>query len=450
MENAAGSEVGRRTLLKVTWRLIPFMFLLYIVAFLDRVNVGFAALQMNEDLGFSDAVYGLGAGIFFIGYFIFEIPSNLIMERIGARIWIARIMITWGIISAAMFLVTGPVSFYVLRFLLGVAEAGFFPGMILYLTYWFPARERARRVALFMTAIPLAGVIGSPVSGALLELDGFAGLQGWQLMFLAEGIPAVILGIVVLFYMDDGPRHANWLNQDERDWLKDALDRENRIKADHGEYTTRQALSNGRVWILSFVYFGVVTSVYGVSLWLPQIVEDFSGFNPLAVGFLSAIPYLVATVGMVLFARHSDATGERRWHVAIPAFIATVGLILTGLVGTSTVLQMLALTIASLGIYSTLATFWSLPTAFLSGTAAAAGIALVNSVGNLGGFVGPYAVGYLSDTTGSTYGGMLFLAVLILLAGLLAVLAVRHERALEEVEEVIEPVSSTTGNPASN
>ncbi len=330
------AEVGRRTLSKVTLRLIPFMFLLYIVAFLDRVNVGFAALQMNEDLGFSDAVYGLGAGIFFIGYFIFEIPSNLIMEKVGARVWIARIMITWGIISAAMFLVTGPVSFYALRFLLGVAEAGFFPGMILYLTYWFPARERARRVALFMTAIPLAGVIGSPISGALLQADGFAGLRGWQIMFLAEGIPAIILGVVVLFYMTDGPRQATWLEQDERDWLKDSLDRENRIKVEHGEYTTRQALSNGKVWILSFVYFGVVTSVYGVSLWLPQIVEDFSGLGPLDVGFLSAIPYLVATVGMVLFARRSDATGERRWHVAIPAFIAAMGLVLTGLVGTST------------------------------------------------------------------------------------------------------------------
>ena len=444
MDGAVDSaEVGRRALAKATWRLIPFMFLLYIVAYLDRVNVGFAALQMNEDLGLSDAVYGLGAGIFFIGYFIFEVPSNLILERVGARVWIARIMITWGVISAAMFLVTGPYSYYALRFLLGVAEAGFFPGMILYLTYWFPARERARRVALFMAAIPLAGVIGSPLSGLLLELDGLAGLRGWQVLFLAEGIPAVILGVIVLFYMTDGPEHAGWLRPEERGWLRDALARENRIKADQGEYTTRQALTNGRVWVLSLVYFGVVTSLYGVSLWLPLIIEEFSGLGPVAVGLLGAIPYLVATIGMVLFARRSDATGERRWHVAIAAFIATAGLVLTGLVGDSVALQMLALTIASLGIYSTLATFWSLPTAFLSGTAAAAGIALVNSVGNLGGFVGPYAVGFLSERTGSTYSGMLFLAVLILLAGLLTVLAVRHERALEEVEDVIGPVSGT-------
>jgi ACS family tartrate transporter-like MFS transporter len=434
--------VGQTTLAKVTRRLIPFMFVLYIVAFVDRVNVGFAALQMNKDLGFSDAVYGFGAGIFFIGYFLFEVPSNLILERVGARVWIARIMITWGIISAAMFLVQGPISFYVLRFLLGFAEAGFFPGMILYLTYWFPARERARRVALFMTAIPIAGVVGSPISGALLTLDGLAGLAGWQIMFLAEGIPAVILGFVVLFYMTDRPEEAGWLEPEERDWLRDALQRENRIKSNHGEYTTRQALTNGKVWLLAAIYFGVVTSVYGVSLWLPLIIEDLSGFGAIAVGLLGAIPYIAGAIGMVLFARHSDATGERRWHVAIAAFVATVGLVLTGATS-SPVMEMAALTLAALGIYSTLATFWSLPTAFLSGTAAAAGIALINSFGNLGGFVGPYVVGYLSDATGSYYAGLLLLGALILIAGLLA-LVVQHERSLEEVEEVIDP----TGTPA--
>jgi MFS transporter, ACS family, tartrate transporter len=442
VESAAGSEVGRRTLRKVTWRLIPFMFLLYIVAYLDRVNVGFAALQMNKDLGLSDAVYGLGAGIFFIGYFLFEIPSNLILERVGARIWIARIMLTWGVISAAMMFVTGPVSFYVLRFLLGLAEAGFFPGMILYLTYWFPARERARRVAGFMAAIPFAGIIGSPLSGWLLTLDGFAGLRGWQILFLIEGIPAVILGIVVLFYMTDRPEHAGWLDSEERGWLRDALGRENRIKADHGEYTTRQAMTDGKVWLLAFVYFGVVTSVYGVSLWLPLIIEDFSGLGDLLVGLLGALPYIAGAIGMVLFARHSDATGERRWHVAVATFIATVGLVLTGATGSPT-FEMVALIIAALGIYSSLATFWSLPTAFLSGTAAAAGIALINSVGNLGGFVGPYAVGYIKGATGSFYAGLLFLAALILLAGL-AALFVRHERSLEEVEEVVTPTTGTT------
>lgn len=385
VDGAVGDGVGRATLRKVALRLIPFMFLLYVVSFLDRVNVSFAALQMNEDLGFSDAVYGLGAGIFFIGYFLFEVPSNLILERVGARIWIARIMISWGVISAAMFLVTGPVSFYVLRFLLGVAEAGFFPGMILYLTYWFPARERARAVALFMTAVPIAGVIGSPLSGWLLTLDGFAGLAGWQIMFLAEGIPAILLGIVVLRYLPDGPDDAGWLEPGERGWLRDALERENRIKSDRGEYTTRQALLNGRVWLLALVYFGVVVCLYGFGLWLPLIIEDFSGLGEFGVGLLGAIPYFVAAFGMVPFARHSDRTGERRWHVAIPAFIAAAGLVLTGLVGASSALQMVMLTVGALGIYSCLGTFWSLPTAFLSNTAAAAGIALINSVGNLAG-----------------------------------------------------------------
>jgi MFS transporter, ACS family, tartrate transporter len=360
------------------------------------------------------------------------------------RIWIARIMITWGIISSAMFLVGGETSFYILRFLLDVAEAGFFPGMILYLTYWFPARERARRVALFMTAIPISGVFGSPLSGALLTLDGFAGLEGWQIMFLAEGIPAVLLGIVVLRFLPNGPDEAGWLEPEERTWLRRALERENRIKSEHGEYTTRQALTNGKVWLLSAIYFGVVTSVYGVSLWLPLIIDDFSGFGTFAVGLLSAIPYLAGAVGMVIFARHSDATGERRWHVAVAAFIATVGLVLTGATA-SPVVEMAVLTLAALGIYSTLATFWLLPTAFLSGTAAAAGIALINSVGNLGGFVGPYVVGFLSDSTGSFYAGLLLLAALILVAGLLA-LAVRHERRLEEVEDVITPI---TGTPTS-
>ena len=429
------SVVGRATLAKVTRHLIPLMFVLYVVAFLDRVNVGFAALQMNEDLGFSEVVYGLGAGIFFIGYFLFEVPSNLILERIGARAWIARIMITWGIVSMAMFLVQGPVSFYILRFLLGVAEAGFFPGMILYLTYWFPARERARAVALFMTAVPIAGVIGSPLSGALLTLDGLAGLAGWQILFLAEGLPAVILGFAVLFYLANGPNDARWLEPEERRWLREALERENRIKANHGRYTTRQVLTNGKVWLLCAIYFGVVTSLYGISLWLPLIIENFSGFGEFAIGLLGAIPYAAAAVGMVVFARHSDATGERRWHVAVAAFIGTAGLVLTGLVGTVSVLQMAALALAALGIYSTLATFWSLPTAFLSGTAAAAGIALINSFGNLGGFVGPYMVGYLSDRTGTFYTGLLLLATLILVAGILT-RAVRHERVLEETPRV--------------
>lgn len=440
MDEAA---VGRSALTKAWRRLIPFLFLLYIVAFLDRVNVGFAALQMNEDLGFSDAVYGLGAGIFFVGYFVFEVPSNLILERVGARVWIARIMITWGVVSAATMFVSGPASFYALRFVLGVAEAGFFPGVILYLTYWFPARQRAKTVAMFMTAVAMAGVVGGPVSGALLGLDGLAGLAGWQIMFLVEGVPAVVLGLVVLTYLPDRPSEARWLEPDESRWLENVLEQENKIKTAHREYTIREVLLNGRVWILCGVYFGVVTSLYGISFWLPTIIEEFSGSNELFVGLLSAIPYVAATVGMVVFAWHSDNTGERRWHVAVPASLAAVGLVLTGLVGDSAVLQMLVLTLGSLGIYGCLGTFWTLPAAFLSGTAAAAGIALINSVGNVGGFVGPYAIGYIRDATGGNYGGMLVLAALILSAGLL-VLAVRHDNRLERAAEP----ASAAGTPA--
>ncbi len=427
--------MGRGALKKVTRRLIPFMFVLYVVSFLDRINVSYAELQMGEDLGLSGAVYGFGAGIFFIGYFIFEIPSNLILERVGAKVWIARIMISWGVISAAMFLVTGPISFYVLRFLLGVAEAGFFPGMILYLTYFFPARERARAVALFMTAVAIAGVIGSPLSGFLLTLDGLAGLQGWQIMFLAEGVPAVLLGLAVLWYLPNGPDDARWLEPAERDWLRDTLQREDRVKAERGEQTTRQALTNGRVWLLALVYFGIVMGLYGLSFWLPRIIQDFSGYGDFVVGLLGAIPFAAAAICMVLFARHSDRTGERRWHVAIPALLGAAGLVLTGLVGTSPVLQMAALTLAALGIHSCLGTFWTLPTRFLGSTAAAAGITLVNSVGNLGGFAGPYAVGFIADRTGSSYGGMLLLAAMLLLAGLLVFVS-RQEQETEQVEEI--------------
>lgn len=436
MESSDTAGIGQGTLAKATRRLVPFLFVMYVVAYLDRVNIGYAALQMNEDLGLSASVYGLGAGIFFIGYFIFEVPSNLILERVGARVWIARIMFTWGIISAAMMFVTGPVSFYVLRFLLGVAEAGLFPGVILYLTYWFPARERAKAVALFMAAIPIAGVIGSPLSGLLLSYgDGFLGLAGWQFMFLAEGIPSVLLSFAVLKYLPNGPDNARWLTLEERGWLQATLRREDRIKSNHGERTMRRAFGNGKVWLLSFVYFLLAMSIYGITLWLPLIIEDFSGLGVLAVGFLGAIPYIAAAVGMVLFARHSDATGERRLHCAAAAFIATVGFVLTGLVGTSPILQLAALTIAAVGILSVFATFWSLPTAFLSGTAAAAGLAIINSVGNLGGFAGPYAVGQIRDATDSFYGGLLCLAAASFVAGLV-VLALRHQSGQEEVEEM--------------
>jgi ACS family tartrate transporter-like MFS transporter len=405
---------------KVRWRLIPFLFVLYIVAYIDRVNVGFAALQMNQDLGLSASVFGLGAGVFFIGYFLFEVPSNVIMVRVGARRWIARIMISWGLLSAAMMFTRGPISFYVLRFLLGSAEAGFFPGMILYLTYWFPERERARAVALFMTANALAGVVGGPLSGALLSAHGIAGLAGWQWLFLLEGLPAIALGFVVLRYLPNGPHEARWLSGDERNWLQRCLAAEHTAHA-HDGLTVLQVISSGRVWMFSFLYFMLVIALYSISFWLPQILKQLSGRSDLVVGVSSAFPYVVAAIGMVWIGRHSDQTRERRWHVAIPALIGAAGLLLS----TATVdpvLSLMAIAIAALGIWGSLGPFWAMPTSVLTGTSAAAGIAWINSVGNLGGFVGPYGVGLIRDATNHFGAAMATLALCLVIAAVLALL----------------------------
>jgi ACS family tartrate transporter-like MFS transporter len=409
----------RVLLAKIRWRLIPFMFVLYIVSYLDRVNVGFAALQMNSDLGLSASIYGLGAGVFFIGYFLFEVPSNLIMQRVGARPWIARIMMTWGIVSAAMMFTQGPSSFFVLRFLLGLAEAGFFPGMILYLTYWFPERERARTVALFMTANALAGVVGGPLSGVLLTMHGLAGLAGWQWLFLLEGIPAVLLGVAVLWYLPNGPHDASWLSADERSWLQYRLASE---FAAHDGRSVLQVLFSGRVWAFSLLYFTLVVALYSVSFWLPQILKRLSGSSDLVVGIVSALPYIVAAIGMVWIGRHSDRHNERRWHVAVPALLAASGLLLSAF-AQSPVLAFSAVSIAALGIWGALGPFWAMPTAVLRGSGAAAGIAWINSVGNLGGFVGPYGVGYLKDLTGGFGAALGALAVSLVTAAAIALLA---------------------------
>jgi ACS family tartrate transporter-like MFS transporter len=404
---------------RVTRRLIPFLFVLYVVAYLDRINVGFAALQMKADLGFGDAVYGLGAGIFFVGYFLFEVPSNLILERVGARTWIARIMISWGVISSATMFVRDPTGFYLLRFGLGVAEAGFFPGMIHYLSWWFPARERARAVALFMTATAMAGVIGGPVSGALLELDGFAGLAGWQWLFLLEGLPAVGLGLVVLRTLTDRPEQARWLAPAEREWLAGQLAAEREAIRRAHRVGTLGALVHGRVWSLSLLYFLLVLGLYGVSLWLPQLVASLGRMSDFAVGALSAVPYLAACAGMVLVGGHSDRSGERRWHLAGPALCGALGLALAA--GAEAPAPALAgLSLAALGIWSGLGPFWTLSGAFLTGEAAAGGIALINSVGNLGGFVGPTLLGYLCESTGGFGAGLLALAAALLAAAALA------------------------------
>ena len=402
---------------KVGWRLIPFLLLCYVVSYLDRVNVGFAKLQMLQDLQFSETVYGLGAGIFFLGYFLFEVPSNVILHRVGARIWIARIMVTWGLISAGMMFVTSATSFYVLRFLLGVAEAGFFPGIILYLTYWYPAERRARMTALFMSAIALSGVIGGPLSGWIMHsFGGVAGLKDWQWLFVLEGLPSVLIGIATFFYLDDRIDHAKWLTAEEKALLERNIVVENASKPD---LSIKAVFADPRVWLMSLIYFSFVMGLYGVSFWLPTIIKATGVKDTLQIGLLTAIPYGCAVVAMILVSRSADRTRERRWHIAVPALLGAVGLVLSVLWGQSTVLAMAALTLATMGILTTLPLFWSLPTSFLAGAGAAAGIALINSLGNLAGFVSPFAVGWLKDMTQSTNAGMYLLAVSLVLGAML-------------------------------
>jgi len=409
-------EIEEVVVRKLTWRLVPFLFLLYIVAYLDRINVGFAALQMREQLALTDAVYGLGAGMFFAGYFFFQVPSNLALQRIGARRWIALLMTLWGVISSSMLLVSGPRSFYLLRFLLGAAEAGFFPGVILYLKNWFPAQARARTVARFMTAGPLSGVVGGPLSGALLGLHLKFGLSGWQWMFLMEGIPAILLGAVTLTYLIDRPEEAPWLHSEERDWLIENLRREREQVSSWASTGVFSAFRNPQVWMLALVYFGLNTVSYGVSLWLPTLIHSVSGVGNFTIGLLSAIPYLAAAVAMVLVGLHSDRKHERRWHTALPAFTGALALI-GAAYSTSVAPAILAISIATLGVFSMLGPFWAMPTSLLSGTAAAAGIAFINSVGNLGGFVGPYVIGLVRTSTGQFKGGLLLVGAALATSG---------------------------------
>ena len=402
---------------KVGWRLIPFLLLCYIVSYLDRVNVGFAKLEMLQDLGLSDTVYGLGAGIFFIGYFLFEVPSNVILHRIGARIWIARIMLSWGVISAAMMFVSSATSFYVVRFLLGAAEAGFFPGVILDLTYWYPAERRGRMTALFMTAVALSGVIGGPLSGWIMHnLGGVSGLKAWQWLFVLEGVPSVILGIITFFYLDDRIERAKWLTADEKALLARNIAADNAGKQD---LRVGRVFGTPRVWLMCLIYFSFVMGLYGVGFWLPTIIKATGVKDVLQIGLLSAIPFAFAAVAMVLVARRSDQHRERRWHIAVPAVVGAVGLTVTAVWAHNTVIAMVGLTLATMGILTTFPLFWSLPTAFLAGTGAAAGIALINSVGNLAGFFGPSVVGWLKDMTHSTNAGIYLLAGSLVLGALL-------------------------------
>ena len=423
------ADLEQRTMAKVSARLVPFLMLCYFVAYLDRVNVGFAGLTMRKDLALSNAAFGLASGIFFLSYFVFEVPSNLFLHRFGARKWIARIMLTWGLVSGADAFVQGEYSFYLVRLLLGAAEAGFFPGIIFFLTLWFPGVYRGRIVAWFMAAIPASSVIGAPVSSLLLYLDGVGGLKGWQWLFVVEAVPALILSVVVFFYLTDRPADATWLAPDERRWLSDRLAAEERQRMAAEHISVGQALRDWRVLTLALVYFGGVATNYGIGFWLPQIVQSFGGLSKFQIGLITAIPYAVGTVTMVLWGRHSDRRMERKLHVAIPLAVAAVGIALAGLVS-DPLIKMVLLSIAGFGVFANLPVFWTLPAAFLSGAGAAAGIAIINALGNLAGFVGPYAMGWIKDSTGSFGGGLLLIAALALI-GCIAVLLLRHDTRLE-------------------
>ena len=411
---------------KVFRRVVPFIMICYVVAYLDRINVGFAKLQMEIDLGFSQTVYGLGAGLFFIGYFFFEVPSNLIMYRVGARMWIARIMITWGLLSACFVFVKTPFWFYALRFLLGAAEAGFYPGVILYLTYWYPDRRRAAIVATFMAAIPIAGIFGNPLSGWIMDsFDQFAGMRGWQWMFLIEALPAVLMGICVLFFLNNGIREAKWLTEEEKLLL------ERNIEADAGgkkksPHSLGGVLKDHRVWMMSAIYFCFVMGQYGLTFWMPTLVKATGVKGNFTTGLLSAIPFLVAVVTMILCGRSADRHRERRWHLVIPALCGAVGFMVAAVTANNTAIAITFLSLAAAGVLTCAPLFWSLPTSFLRGSAAAAGIAAVNSIGNLAGFVSPYLIGFLKDITQNNRTGMYMLAGMLVLGALL-VLKTRPE-----------------------
>jgi MFS transporter, ACS family, tartrate transporter len=401
-------ESQRRTILKISWRLLPLIVVSYLVAYIDRTNVAFAALTMNKDLGISAYLYGWGAGIFFLGYALFEVPSNMILAKVGARRWIARIMITWGLISGAMAFATGPVSFLVLRFLLGVAEAGFFPGIIFYLSTWFPASYRARVISTLFLAVPISNAAASVVSGAILEMDGMLGLRGWQWVFILEALPAVFLTFVVLRNMIDRPADAKWLSTEERAWLEGELLAESRKVESYGHISLWRALTDRRVLILSMIYMTSVTASYGIVFFLPQIVKGL-GHSNFVTGMLTAIPYTVGIIGLLWWGYSSDRRNERRWHLITAMIVAGIGLMGAAWLRDS-YWAIAAMCVATIGLYGSRPSFWPMPTRFLTGAAAAVGIALINSIGNLGGYIGPFIVGWIKDSTKSFEMGLYFLA----------------------------------------
>lgn len=426
----AVSDFERRTMRKVMWRLIPILIVSYFSAFVDRTNVSFAGLTMNKDLGFSSTVYGLGAGMFFWGYCLFEIPSNLVLARVGARLWIARILITWGVISGLTAFVWGPFSFYAVRFLLGIAESGFYPGIILYLTWWFPKRYRARAIGLFMTAIGGSAIVGSIVSGALLQLDGLWGIHGWQWLFLIEALPSIVLGFVVYFALTDTPAQAHWLRPEQQTWLIRRLEAERRQQDSIRRFELGEALRSPRMWLFTLIFFGQNFTGYGLGLFLPEIITRL-GVGLHLIGWVTAIPSAFGLVTMLLSARYSDRSGNRVLTLGTACLVSFAGLASCALTGDPWVLMGL-IVFASMGQYSIGNNFWPLPTAMLSGTAAAGAIALINSLGNLGGFFGPYVMGVIRNSTGSFSLGLLALSCGALVSTIL-VFALGHDRRLEHV-----------------
>jgi ACS family tartrate transporter-like MFS transporter len=415
-------DFGAQTIRKIQFRLLPFMFLLYIVAVLDRVNIGFAALTMNKALAISAQQFGFLAGIFFIGYFFFEVPSNILLHKLGARVWIARILVSWGIVAACTGLVRTPMHLYIIRFLLGLAEAGFFPGMILYMTYWFRQRERAQAVAFFMTAQPISSILGAPLSGFILDHVHWLGIPGWRWLLVLEAAPAVVLGVVTYFVLPSRPEEATFLSSEEKSWLKQELQREEqKAEGTTGHVSALKALGSGRVWYLAVIYFTIIIGLYSMNFWLPQVVKGLSKlYSNTTIGLLVAIPHICGLIAMILISRHSDRTQERRFHAAIPAILGGIALLVVGRV-TSPALSIALLAVMAIGIDSFFGPFWSLPGKFLTGFAAASGIALINSVGNLGGFVGPYVIGLGKDKLGSVYWGLAFVGISMLISAFLVI-----------------------------
>jgi ACS family tartrate transporter-like MFS transporter len=419
---AGGMAIDSRTIRKLRMRILPFVFLLFAVALLDRLNIGFAALTMNKELGITSQQYGLIFGVFFFGYFVFEIPSNLLLHKIGARVWIARILISWGIVAMLTGFAQNVSQLYVARFLLGLAEAGYFPGMILYLTYWFPQREQARALALFMTANTVTTILGAPVSGLILDHAHWLGLGSWRWLLILEGTPALVCGVLTYFLLPSRPQEAKFLTADEKEWIRAELGREEHQKLEQRQYSPLQALASGRVWHLVLTYFGMMIGLYALTSWAPQLVKSlFILYSNSSVGLLVAIPNLVALAAMIFVSRSSDRTLERRYHVAIPAIVAGTSLALLGTTR-SPFYSVALLCLLAAGVYSSLGPFWALPSEFLTGFSAAAGIALINSVGNLSGLAGPYMIGAVATRTGNLYAGLVLAGVPLFISATLALL----------------------------